>query len=97
MYRIQEEAGLGRSALLRWEYGHPYENEYCKHHVHVAGLSPRKELVFDDLHLPTGRVIIEDLFRFLFTDFGVQAKPNWSAVLTRSEEVFRTQLAATPW
>jgi hypothetical protein len=50
----------------------------------------RADLTLHKLHLPTGRVSIEAVVRFLIEDLDVvPRRRDWSAVLDRHEEAFR--------
>ena len=41
--------------------------------------------------MPTGRIAVEDVIRFLIEDFGViPAKENWDEVLDEGREQFRS-------
>ena len=57
-------------------------------HLHAYGA--RDTLTLHKLHLPTGRVALEAVVRFLFADLGVvPRRADWRAVLDRQEERFR--------
>jgi hypothetical protein len=57
-------------------------------HVHVHG--DRAALTLHKLHLPTGRVSIESVVRFLIDDFDVvPVRANWDAILREREEAFK--------
>jgi hypothetical protein len=57
-------------------------------HVHAYGA--RDNLTLHKLHLPTGRVSIEAVVRFLIEDLDVVSRrDDWRIILDRHEEAFR--------
>lgn len=65
--------------LVEWHW-HP-ENRPDPH-IHIPGLpAPMKTT-----HLPTGRVAIEEVIRYLIADLGVTPKPNEAAALATLNE-----------
>jgi hypothetical protein len=90
-YRIQ---GPDESNCLRWEYvsREIRDDLFCRHHLQ-APFSYQlggKLLSFQNAHIPTGWVTIEEIIRCLIVDLGVRAKANnWDQILRESEEKFR--------
>jgi len=59
-------------------------------HLHAYGA--RDTLTLHKLHLPTGRVSIEAVVRFLIQDLEVlPRRPDWERVLEQHEQVFRRE------
>jgi hypothetical protein len=57
-------------------------------HVHAYGA--REALTLHKLHLPTGRVSIEAVVRFLIEDLDIiPRRPDWDRILERHEQAFR--------
>jgi hypothetical protein len=57
-------------------------------HLHAYGA--RDMLTLHKLHLPTGRVALEAVVRFLILDLDVvPRRDDWRSVLDRHEEQFR--------
>jgi hypothetical protein len=57
-------------------------------HLHAYGA--RDTLTLHRLHLPTARVALEAVGRFLIIDLDtIPRRPDWRAILDRSEERFR--------
>jgi hypothetical protein len=83
-------------ALLRWEYVRrpPPQAKWCRHHLNgdtklPLGLQPTYR--FNDLHVATGYVPIEEVLRFFLADVGVVPRSeDWSAILQASYDRFRT-------
>jgi hypothetical protein len=66
---------------------HPVSGRTQWPHVHAYG--DRGSMTMDRLHIPTGRVSIESVIRFLIEDLGVVTRrPDWDRVLTQSEILF---------
>jgi hypothetical protein len=60
------------------------------HWPHLHAYGARETLTLHKLHLPTGRVSLEAVVRFLIEDLDVvPRRADWSAVLTRHEDTFR--------
>lgn len=80
--------------IFRFEYEREPEgdNPYPRAHIHLNACpttySGAKE--FDKLHLPTGRVTLEDILRHLVIEHAVQpVSPNWEQKLKQTEAAFR--------
>lgn len=57
-------------------------------HLHAYGA--RDALTLHKLHLPTGRISLEAVIRFLIEDLDVvPLRDDWSAILDRHEQAFR--------
>jgi hypothetical protein len=76
---------------VRWEYdGQPVDPSarWCRHHLQgpiTLPIGDRRGLLLNDLHLPTGRVPIEEVVRFCIVD--LEVKPlsrDWYEVLEES-------------
>lgn len=90
--------------LFRWEYiKHPAGDRayYCRHHFQgpmPTGLHlDSKETLFQDIHLPTGWVPIEEVIRFCLHDLGAHAvcePEDWDRILRESRETFMTGFSA---
>jgi hypothetical protein len=77
--RLDDDAGI-ESVAWHW---HP-RSRVTHPHAHVAGLA-----MGGRAHLPTGRVSIESVLRFLLDDLGVPARrPDYAEVLAEAERLF---------
>jgi hypothetical protein len=88
VYAVSDE----RDDLIAAWHWHPTSgragDEAHSPHIHAYG--DRATLTLHKLHLPTGRVSLEALVRFLIEDFDViPRRTDWSAILSRHEEAFR--------
>jgi hypothetical protein len=85
-------------AVVRWEYkaterALPGE---CRHHMQFGRIDGRNvalgkgSMDVARVHLPTGWVLMEHVFRFLIHEFGVQppCRDEWPRVLQESEDKF---------
>lgn len=95
---------LGDEPLFRWEYTSdvPDGKQWCRHHFQVGKVSndggPRKAVELslgsrtvdlNRIHTPTGFVLMEYVFRFLFTELEVIPETeDWERVLAESESAF---------
>jgi hypothetical protein len=87
-YRVSDE----RDDLLAEWHWHPMTqlsgDDAPWPHLHAYG--DREALTLHKLHLPTGRVALEAVVRFLVNDLGaVPRRTDWRATLDRHEEQFR--------
>jgi hypothetical protein len=89
--------------LLRWEYVRTRATDtyYCRHHfqgpIHV-GITDRdgREGSFQNWHLPTGWVAIEEVLRFCIVDLGVEPLDDeWDTILSDSYERSITEFAVS--
>lgn len=80
-YRVENDSGR---ELVSWHW-HPLgHNAYEAPHLHVGWPEYAKH------HLPTERVSIEAVIRFLITELDVvPQKSDWAEVLDRAEAMFR--------
>ena len=83
-------------ALLRWEYVKRWPREdarWCRHHLQgPLRLSLGDGVGLNELHLPTGYVVIEDVIRFCINDLEVEPlSAEWHTVLEESYERFRSE------
>jgi hypothetical protein len=90
---------LDGDALVRWEYepapaGH---DGPCRHHVQFGKMVPAVRFgsgTFNmtRFHMPTGWVLMEEVFRFLICELGMEppCEDEWPVVLQRSERAFFT-------
>ncbi|MEP6644319.1 MAG: hypothetical protein ABJA69_07465, partial [Acidobacteriaceae bacterium] len=80
---------------LRWEYvsREKRDTEHCRHHLHLQGedtLGPRRTIPLAKVHIRTGWVTVEEIIRFLITEFYVNPKEeNWDKQLRSSEDLFK--------
>jgi hypothetical protein len=88
VYEVSDQAG---DLLAAWHW-HPGDRD-ADHdapwpHLHAYGA--RNSLTLHKLHLPTGRVALEAVVRFLIGDLDVvPRRADWRAVLERAEAHFR--------
>lgn len=97
-YKLYTEASLlDDDAVVRWEYAQapPGSAGPCRHHMQFGKMVPNLpfgsgEFHFTRLHLPTGWVTMEEVFRFVVHEFGVQPPcgESWSKILRESEDAF---------
>ena len=69
---------------------------YSRHHVqfHRDSRSASSDFSLSKFHIPTGRVTIEHIIRFLIADLGVPPLvENWDEVLRESEKVMQDWLS----
>jgi hypothetical protein len=91
-YRIQRTPSVRDEAEVRFEYISSEIDPaflYSRHHVqfHQDYHEVRKGFSLQKLHIPTGRVTIEQVIRFLIADLGVPPLiSNWDEELRTSEE-----------
>jgi hypothetical protein len=82
------------SWLVRWDYEREPPHGYPRSHIHVnasPGGYPAGRKDFHKLHLPTGRVAIEDVVSFLIREQeAASVSPLWEAVLEEAAEIFAT-------
>lgn len=95
-YRLQRLPGHDAHALMRWEFEDGIDaNRHCRNHLQVAAQIPTdgEALDLNRLHLPTGRVTIEEVIRFLIVDLGHRPPcgKRWPQVLVESERQFFEQ------
>jgi len=76
--------------LIAWHW-HPEMRPGC--HVHVGARQGTTRALYR-FHLPTGRVSIEEVFRFLIEEFHVEeVRDDWDSILSDTQtrfEAFRT-------
>ena len=93
-YRIQGGPSLDSDWYFRFEYkAREVERSlHPRHHLHLP-LSLEcgtKRIDLSRIHIPTGRVTMEELIRFLIEELGIKPKArDWDSILRRSEETFR--------
>jgi hypothetical protein len=85
-------------AVFRWEYEKQLKAPalHCRHHFHLKTTIPLGKngtdgkLNIEEFHLPTGWVLVEDVFRFLISELAVvpPCGDKWSKVLESSRERF---------
>jgi hypothetical protein len=84
---IYEVADQGDALIVAFHW-HPDSGRTAWPHLHAYGEHPSVHL--HKLHLPTGRVSIESVVRFLVADLSVKPRrENWRDVLDRREAAFR--------
>jgi hypothetical protein len=76
--------------IMRWDWhpdGQAGEDPVAWPHVHLRGYTQPVDLSRG--HVPTGRVSLEAIVRYLIRDLRVQQRrPDWAAVLDRNEAAF---------
>jgi hypothetical protein len=87
VYDVRDQNG---DKLAAWHW-HPSvvrgDDRATVPHIHAYGT--RDTLTLHKLHLPTGRVSIEAIVRFLIEDLAVvPRREDWRAILDRHEDVF---------
>jgi hypothetical protein len=88
---VYELSDRGGELIAAWHW-HPTttrgDDKNRWPHLHAHGV--RDTLTLHKLHLPTGRVSIEAIVRFLIEDLGViPRRPDWGRVLEQHEQAFR--------
>ncbi len=92
-YRYSLAIDRDVDALLRWDGHHgrrSVEHLYCSHHLQgtLAIELPRAAARLNDIHVPTGHVLVQDILRFLIADLGVRPlHHDWDRVLQESASV----------
>lgn len=98
-YRITDGPTFKHKWLTRWEYNPLGQTApYPRHHIHVPFEIEwnRRKLSFEDLHLPSGWITIEEVIRFLIQELEVTPESSdWDAILKESEQSFRQWTART--
>jgi hypothetical protein len=78
--------------LLRWEYfRRPPRPDYPypQGHLHVNGSLAWRGRALPKLHVPTGRIPLEEVLRHLIVEWGVKPKQDdWGGLLEKSIENF---------
>jgi hypothetical protein len=87
-------------AAIRWEYD-PAVMPRCRNHVQFSGpafVFAGAPLDLKHLHLPTGWVLMEEVFRFLISELGVRAPcgEGWSDELRKYARKFRQTFTDRP-
>jgi hypothetical protein len=86
--------------LLRWEFvsTQPTHARWCQHHLQgpiPLRLGDAASVQLNDLHLPTGWVLLEEVVRFCIVDLGVQPlSADWDSRLRASARSTRSHLAS---
>jgi hypothetical protein len=95
IYNVGESAESPRDYLFAWHW-HPTNRPEC--HLHIKAHVGKVDL--HRRHLPTARVSLEEVLRFLIQECGVRpARDDWEAVLLDSQkrhEMYRTWSGARP-
>lgn len=92
-YTYQLERDNDESWLIRWEYQRePVQDyPYPRFHVHVNGCPSayRGNKPFPDLHIPSGRVTLEDIARHLILEHQIKPiTPKWDVTFGETEAAF---------
>jgi hypothetical protein len=94
-YIYELTSGEGRS-LIRWDWhpdGQAGEQPVSWPHVHLRGYT--QPVNVSRGHVPTGRVSLEAVIRYVIRDLGVEPRrADWAAILDRHEQAF---VAARSW
>lgn len=99
-YHLSDEQG--GEPLLRWEYVKlPKDNaQYCRNHLQgrLQLSSGGSQLDFKKMHVPTGYLPLEEVFRFVIDDLGHRPPcgSDWPAVLEASKKQFHEELSSKP-
>jgi hypothetical protein len=92
-YTLQPEGH--RDPMFRWEYvSEPEGGDAFWARHHIQGPAPidvgSQYVSLNDLHVPTGPVLIEEVIRFCINDLGVApSSDEWDAILVESAEISR--------
>lgn len=93
-YRLLPSAVITDQALIRWEF-EPMPNDGPPAH-HIQSYATTGKLDLNRLHVPTGRVMIEHVIRFLIVE--LEHKPpcgdEWPNVLEKSERKYFEHFAS---
>lgn len=96
IYNLGESPDDPRDYLLAWHW-HPSVKSEC--HLHIRA-TVGKDVDLHKSHLPTARVSLEEVLRFLIQECGVRpARSDWESVLRDSQsrhETYRTWSGARP-
>ena len=98
-YRLQWTEKVDEPAFMRWEYDrHQRMDGPPRHHMHLAAEAScpgAGRLSLGKMHLPTGRVTIEELIRYCITELGTvpPCGDSWPEILTESERAFHEAFA----
>ena len=69
--------------LLDWQWDRRGVSPILTPHPHVSASNDLLPLSFDKLHIPTGRIEIEDVLTFLTSDLGVEPRrADWREVFS---------------
>lgn len=104
-YQVGEETGtwVVHTASYAYELLLADGREIVSYHYHPTGVSPvtsphlhakglTAPLPLGRAHIPTGRVCIEAVVRFVITELGIEPRrPDWEAVLARGEAEFNAR------
>jgi hypothetical protein len=75
--------------IIDWHY-HQRKNGSFEAHLHVRDDAKTTGFSLVDRHIPTGRVPLEDVIRFVIQELKIEARDtDWKAVLEETEAVFR--------
>ena len=90
---ILAESVDSRAEVMRWEYDRvlPEGKLHCRHHLHQRHTIKLGTADFDldKAHMPTGWVLLEEVFRFLIVELSLKpATPDWDDRLIRSTRKF---------
>ena len=77
---------VGSDAVIEFHYHPAQRADHC--HVHVAGALPGFDL--NKIHIPTGRIAIEDVILLVVNDFDVKPKRGWQKALAAERNWFET-------
>jgi len=111
VYDVQP--GLTDEPLFRWEYTAevPEGKHWCRHHFQIGKMATNdagrrraleiplagSPIDLNRIHIPTGFMLMEYVFRFLFTELEVTPKlptEAWEAKLAESEKRFFREFSA---
>lgn len=92
-YWLMADLPAGEQPVIRWEYEPETTDTQPVYHVQLRATlkTPGGDIDLDKVHTATGRVLIEDVIRFLIRDLGFEppcGPKDWNAILLDSERKF---------
>ncbi len=99
LYKYALRADPSAKPIIRWEYiREPSEDDftYCRHHVQgeIKLPPPLDGVTMNQVHVPTGYTLVEEVIRFCIADLGVPPlHDDWDALLKASERKFKDEFA----
>jgi hypothetical protein len=99
-YHLSDERG--GEPMLRWEYVRVPKDkaQYCRNHLQgrLQLSSGGGHVDFKKMHVPTGYLPLEEVFRFVIDDLGHRPPcgDSWPEVLEASKKQFHEELSSKP-
>ncbi len=91
-YQIADPVG----SLLRFE-NHPDVPNTLWPHVHVDRSGRSWDKAIGGLHIPTNRIALEQVVRFLHREFDIPYLPDENAALTTLSEIYKQHTLVRSW